>query len=236
MKFVSGVLLALLSLAWILPAACTSNNANPAGPVTLVLQQSANFTNTPTPPPTNTPSPTATAAPVTFTIWQNGLEGCFQGNCLIGQVYGVGAGGPVTTFASGNNLEVDSTVSGNCDNVIELTVGGPIDATAFTNGHLQFDLKLGIAPSSFGSIYVSEAGPFVPTNLCPEYGLNLSLLSTSSFTHVSVPTNFFNLGVTSLNTWREPVFYLEMFCPNGSVYFPSSGPLLYLNNIEWTSN
>jgi hypothetical protein len=173
----------------------------------------------------STPIPTPVPTPATFIVWQNGTAGCFLGNCLIGQVFVIPGGGD-SLQTNGNNLELDSASSSLCNPQYNGSVGNPINANGFVGGHLQMDMKLALSPASYGGISVGCI------NL---YNLNLSLLNTSSFTHVLVPLDL-PLPPVDLSTWYGSEFRINMGCPNGTTYFPTSGPLLYVNNIEWISN
>jgi len=210
MKYFHLMFLLVLPVLLSLPWACNSNNPVSSAPVTVILQQ----------PSSSNPTPTATSAPTTFIIWQNGTAGCYQGNCLINQVF-VGFSG--TTQVTGNALEWDSD-STNCNTSANGGISNPVDATAYANGHLQLDLKPGLNPSSYTYITVGCGVP---------YSVNLALLSTSSFTHVSVPLDLTTVN-PNLSLWSGLAIQITLNCSGGN--FPASGPLLYINNVEWTSN
>ena len=188
------------------------------------------------PLPVQTPIPVPTLVP--FVIWQNGTVGCYQGNCLLDLVrLSTINGGPTTFQTNGNSLEWDSNGSNICNPSLTGYMNDPIDITPYLplNGHLQMDIKLALTTASYGSIYIRYDN--FTGNL--GYALNLSLLSSTSFTHVSVPLFFFQSIPPTYNyfsEWTGNVFEIDLNCPNGPTYFPNSGPLLYVNNIQWTAN
>lgn len=205
------MILALLAPLALLPLACNSNNPTAAGPVTLVLQQPAGS------------NPTATTTP--FMIWQNGTADCFQGNCVTYQDT-VSITGQVSFQVSGNNLELDSATATCWNGDLIGYLPNPCNATGYTDGHLQMDVKLGLSPATYGAITL---GTFYASNV-----LDPTKLSSSSFTHVSVPTNIF-LIPTPMN-FGGTLFDIEVSTPNPSIYFPNASPLIYINNVEWTAN
>ncbi len=211
MKSIPRMPLLVLLPFLLLPLACNSNNPATSAPVTVIIQQ----------PSGTNPTPSPTSAPSTFIIWQNGTAGCYQGNCLIDQIF-ILVGG--TTQVTGNALEWDSD-STYCNPGLYGGVSNQADVTAYANGHLQMDMKLGLSPASYNNIYVGSG---------VLYNLNLALLNTSSFTHVSVPLDLASAG-PNLSLWNGPFVQIQLYCFGGGS-FPASGPLLYLNNVEWTSN
>lgn len=173
------------------------------------------------------PNPNPT--PSQFVIWQNGTLGCYNGDCLTAQIrLQTFNDGPTTFQTTSNALEWDSNNSGICDPEFEAFLPGPENVNAYTKGHLQMDVKLALPPASYGGISV---GCF------DSYNLNLSLLSTTSFTHVSVPLDFPTLAYPyDYSIWSGVLFQVSIYCPGGPTYLPSTGPLLYVNNVMWTAN
>lgn len=113
--------------------------------------------------------------------------------------------------------------------IYPVTVTAPpntLDASAYyPNGHIQFDIRLETPASTFSSMvldYGSSAG------IGAAYNINFSALSTSHFTHLSIPLSAFSSNQTA--AVDEP-FDLTIVVP-GSL--PAT--FVTVNDVEWTGN
>lgn len=113
--------------------------------------------------------------------------------------------------------------------VYPVTVTAPpttFDASAFyPNGHIQFDIRLETPPSTFTAMildYGSSAG------VAAAYTIDFSALSTSHFTHLSIPLKAFSSNQTA--AVDEP-FDLTMVVSGA---LPAT--FVSVNDVEWTGN
>jgi len=190
--FIGSVLLSCL-------CGCGSNS-NPAGP---------------------SGSPTAVVTPTPQIIWQNGTVGCWGGNCTTG---GLTIGDVVTPYLTTGSNTLEFYFNNSSQNPANLEPSFKTQnvqvKTAYTNGHLQFDIELGQSASLYSSINVAIGSGWTT--------LNLSALSASSFTHISIP--FTSMGGVSSAT------YLALFLVDMTTNTGASTPYVYFNNVEWTPN
>ena len=167
----------------------------------------------------SSPTPTPTAQ----VIWQNGALGCWAGNCSTGGMAISDQGVTHRTTVS-NTLEIDGmpqsgsgVLFGSWFTKIQLL--NTENQNGYANGHLEFDIMLGQPASAYAGIGVSAG------NGCPNWvQLSPGSLSQSSFTHISVP-----LPTCTIN-------YPTLFVVTLTGTSATSLPVLYLNNIEWTTN
>lgn len=94
-------------------------------------------------------------------------------------------------------------------------------ASAYSNGHLQFDAMLG--PNYVGSGFV--IGINVPSgNVCQssqnDVTVSSSTLNSSTFTHVSIPISSLSANVSDVGTPLNLMATTD----------------IYLDNIQWTAN
>lgn len=94
-------------------------------------------------------------------------------------------------------------------------------ASAYANGHLQFDVMLG--PNYTGNSFT--IGINVPSgNVCAssenDFTIASSALSSTSFTHVSIPLGSLNANFTSVSTPLNLMATTD----------------IYLDDIQWTGN
>jgi len=151
-------------------------------------------------------------------IWQNGTNGCWGANCGTGSI----------TIHDTENWSTYTTVSSAMEWTV--TVGGfnffeptfslqnSQNQSAFANGHLQFDVKLGQPVANYSAITVFAMGG-------SNVNLNLATLNNTSFTTVAIPLA--TLGTNGTGLMSTDI----QFTANQS----NGAVLIYFNNIEWTT-
>ena len=151
-------------------------------------------------------------------IWQNGTAGCWGGDCGTGgiTIQDLEHWSTYTTVSSA--MEWTVTVGG--FNFFEPTFSlqNSQNQSAFANGHLQFDVKLGQPVGNYSSITIFGMGG-------SNFPLNLASLSNSSFTTVAIPLA--TLGTNGTGLMSTDI----QFTTNQTV----NSILIYFNNVEWTT-
>ncbi|GEM_PF-3285749 len=99
----------------------------------------------------------------------------------------------------------------------------------YASGHLQFDLKLGLPPGAGGITYLAVQGTAASQTVV--FTLNPTDYNQTNFAHVSVPiaSVYPPSNITTQVSNAFAITYRE--APNGS-----NQAVLYLNNIQWTTN
>jgi hypothetical protein len=204
----------------------TSSPTFSASPtITATPTASDSFTTSPTPSATATATPTVTPSPVVTlvqVIWQNGTTGCWGGNCATGGITIQDSVNWSAHATVSNAMQWTWTTPSGVFNYFQptFTLQNAQDMSAYANGHLQFDVKLGQPVGNYSSIAVSTY------NGGSSMSLNLASVNNTSFTTVSFPLATLGTNGTGL------MFTTVTFTSNqvgGNV-------LIYFNNIEWTSN
>ncbi|MFI5257338.1 MAG: hypothetical protein ACHQRK_08770 [Gemmatimonadales bacterium] len=165
------------------------------------------------------PTPTST----TQVIWQNGALGCWASNCGTG---GMTISDQFTThrITASNTLEIDGMPQSGSGVqfgswLTRIKLLNTENQSGYAGGHLQFDIMLAQPASAYAGIGVSTG------NGCPNWVLlSPGSLSQTGFTHISVP-----LSTCTIN---YPTLFVVTLTGNAA----SSLPVLYFNNIEWTTD
>jgi hypothetical protein len=167
-------------------------------------------------------------------IWSNGISGTwFSSSLSTTTAPGCSTTGAVTAVTdpiSGDNSTLCLTTTTTCGyfNFLSAT---PADPTIYyPTGHLQFDLLLDQPPVTITAMAIeylnSVSGNYAQYNFTPSF---INALSTTSFTHVSIPFTSFTTG----NGYTE-----------GSVDTPlqiswsatGTGTAITIDNIVWTAH
>ena len=183
-----------------------SNNTNPAGP-----------------------SPTGSA----IVLWRNGVAGTWFGNSL---VLGGGCGASTVTMTDNitgdTNVLLYSATNQGYSSVLSLSSSAAANPSSYyAAGHLQFDIELATANTNNLDLEFEDSAqtswPFVDT-------VPPSSLSSSTFTHESIPLASFSCGgcPTGLSTAINLPFMLTWSQGNAGACAAN----VYLNDIQWTSN
>ena len=153
-------------------------------------------------------------------IWQNGVFGCWLGDCATGAIGVATQTLSTTTKTSATNMwEIDplcSSTGCSGNGGVVLTLTNAKDMSNYAHGHLEFDITLG---SNVSALRVSSC----EFNCNSTTALDIGSLSTSRSTHITVPLAgaLDNLAVFTLGWYATS-------SPNA--------PIVYLNNIKWTTN
>jgi hypothetical protein len=103
----------------------------------------------------------------------------------------------------------------------EIDDSSAVDASLYTNGSLQFDILLQYSSSTYASIIVGIAS----SNLSMT-NLNLASLSTTQWTHITIP--FQGANLTNITSPFEMCINL-----NSSPTDTSAIKYVYIDNLQW---
>ncbi len=171
-------------------------------------------------------------------IWSNGSVGIWFNNALTANT-----GGCNTT---GSTVAVTDPISGDT-NTLRLTATGAcgfyyFSATAdanpfvyYSTGHLQFDIRLEQPPANITSMNIQYLNYLVTGNYA-EYNFPVSFinsLSTSSFTHVSLPFTSFTAATTGGNGYYQNSVDTPFQISWSAT---GSGTAMTVDDVVWTSN
>ena len=178
------------------------------------------------------PTGPSVTSPAPIVIYKNGVYGTWFGEALTPSLSSNATGsftnvtdvadtitGDTTTLL----VNVGSSNTGCFSNAAYFQISGASaeNASAYSNGHLQFDVMLG--PNYTGSSFT--IGINVPTGLAcqsnpNDFTVSSSALSSTTFTHISLP-------FSSLNA-----YFAAVVAPLNLM----ASTDIYLNNIQWTGN
>jgi hypothetical protein len=185
---------------------------------------------------------TSTPTPISNMIWKNGNQGYWIGGYSMNNTFSPAAAVqylPVTDTVTGDTTALALVSAGNIPSGTSFTFSFQNsvtqDASAFLNGHVQFDIELALPPSEFiccpGSLSVGV------TNVSPALGASYTLipatLSQTSFTHesISIP-GIFGANISSVKYIDQPFEINAVVNMN----LATGQPILYLNDIKWVAN
>ncbi len=180
-----------------------------------------------------TPVPNPTWPPQT--IWSNGTIGFWFGNVLTGNSGGccpsTSSISSATDNISGdtNTLLLSTTYTHGFYFYSASTPSNP--SSYYAKGHLQFDIRLEQPPSLFTLLYVEYLLQANSDNGAVTFNPNfINSLSTTSFTHVSLPFSTFtpDYEAQSIDTPFEISWQ--------TTSAPSNGNVVTLDDIVWTAN
>jgi len=173
--------------------------------------------------PAATPTP---APPPNQLIWKNGTMGTW-----FGQSEGISGGGyssvAITDNITGDtsSLAVTSWQGNSYGGWDQFNVAVAQDASSYySSGHLQFDIELSSGFNNCGASTINVG--YGNNSTISTYAINFSTMSTTQFSHISIPFNLFSSNLTSSVTVP---FYVTVCGSGGS-------PALYFNDIKWTGN
>lgn len=188
----------------------------------------------------STVNPAPPPGPRVQTIWANGSNGCWNdpgdncgsggpiGRTVIAVSSGVGFGSAAITDPITGGLPSGQMTSSVSLGVASFCIGDlngfcrSRDLSAFSNGHLQFDIRL-------ESPTVTSVSMTLFTGLT--YQIPMNSLTLGQFVHISIPltpTLFGTNGPQQVSKVCE--FEVTNSAPTGNQ------PVLILNDIKWTSN
>jgi hypothetical protein len=124
-----------------------------------------------------------------------------------------------TYETTSNAMEWYVTVGGFSYFEPEFTLQNSQSQSAYANGHLQFDVKLGQPASAYDYITLYAMGG-------SNVGLNLASVNDTSFTTVSFPLATLGTNGTTLMN-----MYIQFNATQAD-----NAVMIYVNNVEWTSN
>lgn len=182
----------------------------------------------------NTPPPAS--APAMQQIWKNGTTGIWFGNTLTPQA--VFGNVTLSNVALTDNITGDTTT-------LRLTTSlpGTINASGlgmnfttsvgqnassyYSTGHLQFNIRLEKVPAPlYDTLTVSYGSDIYNQGA---YTIDMSTLSTSIFTHISIPISLFNANKSSNVAMPFRLTLNQGFINNNQA-------MATLNDIKWTEN
>ena len=167
-------------------------------------------------------NPTSPAAS-NITIYKNGTYGTWFGESLAGSAFEA----TFSTVSKTDALTGDTQVlqiNEQPGGAARFTISGAIgeDASSFVGGHLEFDVMLG-ANAAGQTLFPGFA--FASTDV------STLTLSSTSFTHISLP--FSTFGFTASTGQPNISVPFSFVIGNG----PEIGTMtVYLNNIQWVHN
>ncbi len=179
--------------------------------------------------PVSIPNP----VPAPQFVLSNGVAGTWFGNVVTPSPYGGCAATPavvaVTDSVSGDPNSLQLTTANTCGFYV-FSIPVTVNLSAYYPiGHFQFDIMLGIPSSNFSSIKlefldstsITDDYYYLPTSL-------INSLSTTSFTHISIPITSFK-GNYALASGINTPFQITWVTSSAS----SS---LTMDDIVWTAN
>jgi hypothetical protein len=175
------------------------------------------------------PSP---SVPAPIVLYKNRVYGPWFGEALNPSLASNATGGFSNAVGVTDTVTGDTTVllvnvgvsNGSCVSppaYFQISGASAENASAYSNGHLQFDVMLG--PSYSGSSFtigINVPGGTACGSNPNDFTVSSSTLSSTTFTHVSLPFSSLNVSFAAVMAPLNVMATTD----------------LYLNNIQWTEN